>query len=288
MPPAPAGCRRHRPGPRGRHRGGHGRHRRPGRRLPDRFGGRGGRLDIDLGAPEATVPTTVAISPVVTAATSTAPPAIAVAPVTTVPRRPTTIPSVNVPTTAPAPAGTTLPMTAPTTSPLPVPELFDVRNGIGTPCDADGRIPQGCFIFVYATTATKGWDHRLSSDAPFRTAYTLRTDGNACSTANPHHSDRESCHWYIGPVQGRTAGQRECFWLTTVDGAHESEPSNSVCLTWTDGAAWQIYEPAVAHELTHRYSTTTLIDEFNGPARSEQVKAETTEEHPCASSSASS
>lgn len=191
-------------------------------------------------APDVTVPATVTTSPVVPAP-STVPPGSAAAPATSVPRllpRPTSIPRGSVPTLASVPVETTLAppvVTLPTTSPLPVPELFDVRKGFGTPCP--GRVPSGCFFFVYSTTATRGWGHHLYSDAPFRTEYTLSTDGNQCGNANPHHPDRQSCHWYIGPVQGRTAGQRECFWLTTVDGTRESEPSNRVCLTWTDGTA---------------------------------------------------
>ena len=136
------------------------------------------------------------------------------------------------PTTQPPPADTTVPTTVALPA-LPVPEVFDVRQGFGPPCTAaPGAIPDGCFFFVYATAATKGWVHRIHSDAPFRADVVVRTDGNECGTASVHHSGRETCHWYLGPVDGRTDGQRECVWLTTVEGSRESEPSNRVCLTW--------------------------------------------------------
>lgn len=136
------------------------------------------------------------------------------------------------PTAQPPPADTTVPTTVALPA-LPVPEVFDVRQGFGPPCTAaPGGVPDGCFFFVYATAATRGWVHRVHSDAPFRADVVVGTDGNECGTASVHHSGRETCHWYLGPVDGRTDGQRECVWLTTVEGSRESEPSNRVCLTW--------------------------------------------------------
>jgi hypothetical protein len=114
-----------------------------------------------------------------------------------------------------------------------VPVLLDARQGFGTPCEPTStRNPQGCFFFVYAGTATRGSFHRLYSDAGFRTD----PIGATCGTQSVHHNGEETCHWYFGPVYGRTGGQNECYWATTVSGGRESEPSNRVCLTWTDQA----------------------------------------------------
>lgn len=127
---------------------------------------------------------------------------------------------------------TTLTTTA-TPGPLLVPVLIDARQGFGTPCEpASTRNPPGCFFFVYATTASKGLFHRLYSDAAFST----EPVGTSCGTQSVHHSGEDTCPWYLGPVYRRTAAQQECFWATTLSGGRESEPSNRVCLTWTNQA----------------------------------------------------
>ena len=139
---------------------------------------------------------------------------------------PITVPSITVPD-----------LTTTTTEPLPVPELFDVVQGIGTPCAKTDQRPDGCFLFVYTTIATRGWTHEISSDAATST-WMARDHGLDCGDeAQPHHRERDGCSFYLGPVHGRTAGQQECFWATTVAGARRSERSNVVCLTWTDHAA---------------------------------------------------
>lgn len=206
---------------------------------------------VELSASAPPTSTTAPAAPTTTTEPTTTI-ATTIAPVTTrASTRTTTSTTRVVATTARAPAPVATETTAPPVprepvfptppssmaapSPLPIPELFDARQGLGTPCAAhEGRTRDGCFFFVYATTATRGRNHRLYSDAPFRTDYTLPGDPNQCGATSPHHPDRESCHWYIGPVQERAAGQRECFWMTTVEGTRESEPSNRVCFTWTD------------------------------------------------------
>lgn len=149
----------------------------------------------------------------------------------------TTLTAPTVPTVPPLPEPIVpLPTTTTSTSPLPVPELFDARQGVGTPCESEvEQHPEGCFFFVYATPATKGLPHRVYSDAPFRTEYTVSTGD--CGPASPHHADRSGCVFYIGSVHDRVAGRQECFWATTVtssSGGPESAPSNRVCFTWTD------------------------------------------------------
>ena len=147
-----------------------------------------------------------------------------------------TVPKLTVPTmTLPAVVTSLVePTTTTTESPLPVPELFDAVQGIGTPCVKSDTRPDGCFFFVYATLATRTWTHNVYSDAS-QTPFSARDHGHDCgSQANPHHTEREGCSFYFGPVHGRVAGQRECFTATTVSGGRESARSNAVCLTWTD------------------------------------------------------
>lgn len=149
-------------------------------------------------------------------------------PAVTIP--PVTLPPITVPTVPDL-------TTTTTTEPLPVPELFDVVQGIGTPCTKTEHRPDGCFLFVYTTIATRAWTHEISSDAATST-WMARDHGLDCGDeAPPHHPDRDGCSFYLGPVHGRVAGQKECFWATTVAGARRSERSNVVCLTWTDHAA---------------------------------------------------
>lgn len=143
--------------------------------------------------------------------------------------------SVTVPGTTSTTAGTipTVASTTSTTAPLAAPVLLDARQGFGTPCEpASTRNPPGCFFFVYATTATTGSFHRIYSDAAFGT----EPLGASCGTQSPHHGGEDTCSWYPGPVYGRTSAQQECFWATTVSGGRQSEPSNLVCLTWTNQA----------------------------------------------------
>ena len=147
-----------------------------------------------------------------------------------------TVPKVTVPrvTVTVPPVVTSLPAPSTTESPLPVPELFDVVQGIGTPCVKTEQHPDGCFFFVYATMATRTWTHHVYSDA-MATPLVGRDHGLDCGAeAQPHHTEREGCSFYFGPVRDRVAGQRECFWATTVSGGRESERSNTLCLTWTD------------------------------------------------------
>lgn len=153
----------------------------------------------------------------------------------TKPTGPPPAPVTTAATTSTTAAGTpTTGATTPTTSapaPLPAPVLLDARQGFGTPCEPAGtRNPAGCFFFVYATTATRGSFHRIYGDASFATDPL----GTTCGTQSAHHGGEDTCSWYLGPVYGRTAGQTECYWATTVSGGRESEPSNRVCLTWTD------------------------------------------------------
>lgn len=141
-------------------------------------------------------------------------------------------PAITVPTVPPIVTTILPPVT--TEAPLPVPELFDAVQGIGTPCTASEHRPDGCWFFVYATLATRTWTLHVYSDAA-TSPWVARDHGKDCgSEAQPHHREREGCSFYFGPVHGRVAGQRECFTATTVVGGRESARSNAVCFTWTD------------------------------------------------------
>ena len=189
------------------------------------------------GGPATTEATTTVVEAPAASTTSTS--VVTVVPPTvppTVPRveaPPVTVPAVTVPALPPL-VTTLVPTTTTTESPLPVPELFDAVQGIGTPCVATADRPDGCFFFVYATLATRTATHHVYSDVA-TSPWQARDHGHDCgSEANPHHREREGCSFYFGPVHGRTAGQRECFWATTVAGGRESARSNTVCLTWAD------------------------------------------------------
>lgn len=173
-------------------------------------------------------PTTTMVAPLVT--TTQKPQATK----TTRAPRPTST-TTGVPTTVATTTSTTTTTVTPVaTAPALVPQLLDARQGFGTPCEPTStRNPAGCFFFVYATTTTRGSFHRLYSDAGFST----EPLGTSCGTQSVHHWGEDTCAWYLGPVYGRTAGQQECFWATTVSGGRESEPSNRVCLTWSNQAA---------------------------------------------------
>lgn len=99
---------------------------------------------------------------------------------------------------------------------------------------APGATPRNAQFALRAATATRRWSHRLYSDAPFRTDYTLPTDGNFCGSANRTTEIGSPAIGTSGRSRARTPGQRECFGLTSVEGTRESEPSAPVCLTWTD------------------------------------------------------
>ena len=110
--------------------------------------------------------------------------------------------------------------------------INEVVVGLGTPCEtADPSDPaNGCFFFVQVPDTQQHVVTRLKSDRGYDNPLTFGP--NACKDGATRPQDTHSCEAYIGPVHGRTAGETECFWLTSSDPAYESR-SNDQCTVWT-------------------------------------------------------
>lgn len=131
------------------------------------------------------------------------------------------------------PPTTLPPLAAPTTAIAMRPLVVsDVRVGAGTPCEGqNGDLIDSCFWFVYFPSAQRDVAVVLHSDRGYRSPE-MRVPESNCD-GGPHHSgDKSLCSFYMGGVQGRAEGDRECWWFTTQH-ANVEPRSNTKCFVWT-------------------------------------------------------